>query len=116
MTTLTTEKVQLYLGNQTRATIKITHRGDGITLIDQIWVPARWRNRGYGSQALRQVCSLADGSGITLVTGTAPLDHEYRGLSQGQIEIWLIRSGFVPNRGVHVDRSISYPMYRRPRG
>lgn len=91
---------------------RVVHLDDGTAVIEEMWTRPADRGRGYASGRLQVICDRADADRETLVVSPTPDGSD--GMTRGQLESWLIRFGFVPNRGPYADASIAHSMYRRP--
>jgi hypothetical protein len=71
--------------------VQLHRKGASIT-IHRIW--ALRPHHGFGSQMLRQLCSLADRHGVELRLKVAPLGAKPYPLSSDQLRGWYQRHGF----------------------
>lgn len=108
------EVVMTMVGNLDRCRSHVVHLGNGIAVIQSLTVPPDMRRKGIGTDRLLEICGQADADQETLVVNPTPLVPD--AMTRAQLETWFMQNGFVPNRGVFVDKSINHSLYRRPRG
>lgn len=79
--------------------------------LGKIEVPKHLRGRGIGTRALEMLCEYADFSGQSVLLTPS---KEFGATSIGRLEAFYKGLGFVRNKGVHKNFTISDAMYRAP--
>lgn len=92
------------------ASVDLTVWGDGTATVGRLY--ARQRGLGHGGQLMQEVCTYADGAGLTLVLIAWPFGAARQGLDKHQLVTFYSKFGFEPGE---LDVLVGTFMVRQPK-
>jgi len=90
----------------------VTHRGevfvyegeDADAVVEMISVSTGSRRQGLATEALKDLCALAEQCGVTLYIEPAPVGKKEPGVTPTMLAAWYARFGFAPIEGAGLSK------------